>query len=752
MEKQLWTIILLSIIVTPLLAQNNTYSVFFNRNGQFASINSLELAQGRKDDKRKLKVKVSISTSDSLLRVYYRPYLEKHIDLLSNIEDSRVELRDYYGLTDTEIDVVKRESECFIANFPDDLKAQFGYGNLQFSKAGCPVTSLFTPYSISVDAFPRQRDAKIVTKASSIPTIGDGWLSYEVDLETAEMSVDKINYKIRFNKPEAQHFNNSLGSFPLMIEYKNTVSDLKASGKIIDSVNKIVTVSSQTADINLFEAELNGYLASLTALDDRISRYFKSYKSIIQKWAWYTSGKPSLNPFYRASDENKIKVLRAEISNLRRDSLNAAISILGSEKKFEFYKETVKTNIKEKLQIVDMSKTILPKSSELVDSISKFNIKRQLFSQKIDSLSRVLKELTEKEKQRVGNESEFRKKDIFWYDGFAFPGDVKLFKGRKRRVSYRNYNRLNRLEQYQRLPNYYDESAEVYILVENEVKGNYFSEYFKDVADEAPLSVSLGDALGQLSSAGLVSAIGSIGNKSMEDDVDGSPVEVILSNIADIARRIEYYDKNILPPPNIPKAFEPDPTFQYRTDYYLARFSDTNRSSYIYNQIVVQDKLRDTLRFRVNKLYHILPSVGLVYSTSKRPEVSLNDDGTIKSVKYFGGSSLMLGLKFHPFATPIYDSKFVINSERKPNFDYRKIHFLGGVNAFRPLKEYYIGMGIDLWSGFSVSGGWHLIYKSQQKLVDHHLDSKKYVDGNNFYFGVNVDVSVAIKLINVLSR
>ncbi len=735
------------LLSSHLKAQNNVYSIYFDKNGHFSSINSNEFLEKSKE----LEVRISINSNDSLLKLYYKPYLEKHISTVQNLSNSDIveKLDKYWGISKEDIKSIINSSKCYFHNFPMELKNIYGYN----SSLGLPdldpnkcngSLSKFNPYTIFVTGYPEKPESNTVTEKSIPVTFSNNWLIYPVKLKKTA-NIEKISYKIFFNKPEAELFNLSIRNFPPTARYRKTLSDIDTAKVVLDEVNKLI--NNPEADINTYKKEILDYKYSLISLNDSISSYFISQKDLVKQWLWYTNGYPSLNPFLDTNIENKVISISDKINIGRQDSLNLSIVLNSAEKKFENYKEILKTNLKDKLTLSETNTLVIPKISDFIDTIVRYQSKLFNIKLKLDSLKKDLEISKIKSKNNQLAEQEMSKKDIFLYDGTTFAG------GRRKMIYFRNYDRANDLSLFQKLPTAYDETSKVYILIENETRKNKVVESIKPISDISPPSSMLSTALDGLSISQLSNAIDKINNKSQSlENTTGINIKQTLDSIIKLGASIKYYTENLLPPPNISTPFQSDETPQFRTDYHLATFPDTAKSSYIYNQVVIQDSHKDTLKFRVNKLFYVLPTVGLAYSMADAPEVLLNSNGSVKDVNYFNGFGLMLGLKFYPFGSPIYDPKFIYSNSRRPHFDYRKFHFILGANAIHPLKQFYIGTGIDFWSGFSINGGLHFISKTQDKLVRQSLESKNYLDYCNPYVSLNLDVAVAVKFINILKR
>ncbi|MCK8495854.1 hypothetical protein M0L20_28570 [Spirosoma sp. RP8] len=161
-----------------------------------------------------------------------------------------------------------------------------------------------------------------------------------------------------------------------------------------------------------------------------------------------------------------------------------------------------------------------------------------------------------------------------------------------------------------------------------------------------------------------------------------------------------------------------------------------------------------TEKYTISTLKRILPIAGLGYSFYNQPSVTINEDGSIKTTK-LGGFFPLVGLKIHLFKTNVSDRHFIIHSKRVPldyhyKFDFRKIHAVLGINALHPLNSFVAGIGIDLWSGFSLQGGYNIV-RAQQPVLQANkvIDTRNYLDAKSKFVSITIDPSLFMPIIKL---
>ena len=724
-------------------SQKNKYEIYFDSNGKIKSINTDNLVP----IDEKIDFNIYLEYNDSLLNANYKPFIEKQIRYFNFLKNSefKKDLIQYYGFNDTDFKTLLTETSCFLKGIPDNFLENLGYEKLKDLGDKDPncdnLKTTFNPYYLLV-----------------IPNIGDpvkielknyqnGYLFGEKkDIEISTDNKTSIKYKLFFNLPEPSLISSKIDFFPDIAKYETIKEKIEEALSILDKIKNI-----NKPGTNKFKHidEKAKFIRELTTLEQQIKDYFISQKETVKKWLWYSQGINVLNPFVPSSNDSKSKILFEELKNFRSDSLKVAIKIATLEKKLEFLKETYKSNLKEKITLEQAKDFFIPEVNVQIDTLAKNLIKLEEIKSKINEAIKSLKILKNNEKNNI-----LGAKNIFCYDGLVFPqinNESKIF--------IRNYDAKNNYTLLQNAKNSYFENEKVHLLIENSNQISNLKNTVSPIQDKSPFSNNIENSVNEFNKFNFNDVLASLKNipksitpveeKNNEFDIYNSQIV----NIIKILKNIKYFSENILIPPQFSSGYFNDLTPKFKTVNYPINFPDTAKSSYFLNSFIREESGKiDTVKFIVNKLYHILPSIGFANNFAKRPEVLLNSNGTLKEVNYYQGVGVMISLKIYPFSTFVRDPKFIYSNKRIPNFDYRKWHFLMGFNGLKPLKQFYLGSGIDLWSGISLNFGSFIINKKQEKFVENKLESKNYLDWKNLYCSINFDISVATKLINLFKN
>jgi hypothetical protein len=741
--------------------QSNVYRVKFNSSGAIENINTLQFLS-RVHDKGKLRLSFSFNLNDSLVLAHYKNYYERRLSVIAQLLTPEVknELDWFYDIGNTEVNAMILESKFYINSVPPIVKESFGYPNVEQDVGGHhpPSTiTVFSPYSIEVTGYTKEGKDGIVVSSSNNPDLRSKVITYNIELP-GKKSVERINYKIRFNKPIQSEFNKGLNlvtNVPSEAEYRPVADSLAKAAQIIEDFDEWFKASFPIATRRAKREHIFKVKVLLTNEERVIDAYYKRNANFVRNWLWYTGGIPKLNPFGTTDGEKKLANYDSLITSFRIDSVNISSRLADLEKKYTLYTESiVKVNLKDKLTVTEANNAVLTAVDQINQQLQSQRILRNKKSKTLDSLRIMNNSLIKEQRKKSAAFNEFNIKDVFLYDGYSFAGRTRFLSSPKKLIYYRNYNRADGLKPFQNYPLSYDQTTTLYILVENETKRNFFSVRVKEIEnEETPFAAAVNGPLDQLGTVGKIPTMKSNQILTIAPEVNEDTTDVNLVKINELKKRIAYYKKTLVKPPSFPASFKSDTEPERFTDYYHAVFPDTTKSSYQYTTTISQGTKKFETKFRVNKVYRVLPCVGLVFSNADDPEVILNDDGTIKEVNYFNETSVMLGLKVYPFGgSPIYDRHFFVSNKRRPYVDYRKIHVVAGINAIQPLKQFYLGAGVDLWSGLSISSGFHAISKKQQKMVSGAVEEKNYLDYKNVYVSISVDVSVAIKIIGLISK
>jgi hypothetical protein len=158
----------------------------------------------------------------------------------------------------------------------------------------------------------------------------------------------------------------------------------------------------------------------------------------------------------------------------------------------------------------------------------------------------------------------------------------------------------------------------------------------------------------------------------------------------------------------------------------------------------------DTITYRVNNTYAILPAAGFAYTTDKFTDLELNSTNTgVVKQKNYNDLGLYVGLKFHIFRkVDIRNTKLCGRDSRGNHLFPSRLNLFVGTGIKNPIENIYLGGGYDIIPGFAVNFGTHLNKYTTYKFVNGlaNVEDKKYRAG--FYFGILTDVSLVTSIVN----
>lgn len=465
-------------------------------------------------------------------------------------------------------------------------------------------------------------------------------------------------------------------------------------------------------------------IANTISLKNEIIKYYHSNSNWVKNWLWYSEGNPSLAPFGTDLDFNEI------VKGVDRTTVNNELIALKQKKKnIERYYDFKSKDTS--LNIVTIADTLY----------------------KIDKRILGIKGNTD------DNNNGLLQKDLLLYSGKIY-FNVGCYSSPKGKTFVRIHDNDESGKLQNQVRDNYDVGTEVVILLNNvseEIPFKQSVKYFTE--DTSPLTAELLPVIDKLGSFLNLPDVTKVKNmllgleyKTM--NFNGSPdtckTTCTISDtekVPEINKSLKYFSNSL----KFQQGFD---VFQdnalrplLHTQENIGTTIDTGGTSY--NTKYCFRIKQDTVRFayRVNKLYRFWPAVGFVYGFDNDPEVVLSKDTPLKST-YYNGLKIVPTIKIHPWRVPIMDPNFVISGKRKPVIDYRKFYFSLGFSAVKPTREFFVGAGIDLWSGLSITGGLQMVRKDQYKYVNGEIDKKPYLDWKNFYFGISMDVTLAMKLIS----
>lgn len=694
--------ILITLLFIHLKSQNNV-SLTFSGKGILQEITGLDktIKAGSK-----VNLAISIKEDKAFLKEQFKPLFDSYLLAIHNVDDEEnKEHLKVFGIQETDIDILRKTyfSKLYhinkICHFFDDIKQL----NLGFTES-----DLIT----SDDLLFKDLYSFTLSGMSTYTLSQGGTATY------TNVPVDKIlDYELRFTKPESrvvtEIYSSIFQNYPKDADTKKAIRNKELLKKQLDILQPLAV------KFNKPEKGKEVSCDSIAKLFKNISEagyytnlidYFKAQKEWVKLWLWHTGGIPELNPF-------AIKNLAAKQDD--KALLKAQAELAGNRKRIQYYDSV-------------MAQFVIRSGKE--DLVFKFGDSIAVTEKRNKLLEAQVQALATKVTPAILTET-VSEKDILLYEGKLCIGthkdDIIV-------NDFRHHNAENKFSSFYKLPEHYNERSEITIVAENQtipIKIKISDKLIEEttIVNEA-LSPSL-DAILELSD---------ITQKSVSECAFISPTMSLIE---------EYnYFNDVLELPGVFTAYQSKAVKPVRSTFVNTPVKiDTNRTSFIRSYKLTTTKDTANFNFRVNKLYRFWPAAGFVYSNAQDPEVGINDDGSL-STTYFNGMHLAAGIKIHFFKTEIMDPDFLISCKRHPSFDYRKLYGFVGVDLKSPAKQFYLGGGIDLWSGLSLTAGSHLIRKDQQKYNGGRIDSKEYLDWKNLYFGVNMDITLAVKLVQFIFK
>jgi len=566
----------------------------------------------------------------------------------------------------------------------------------------------------------------------------------EIIKSTENNIADGFRYELRFTLPESRFIQNNLTTIQKLMPDSNEFNaTLKLFNEAVLKLQKIDTALMFQPSCDQYKEIEIEFNAIKSDYYEQIYTYLKSQKEWVKLFLWYTEGVPSLIPLEpdQSKKQDKVDVNKNEEIITGNDTVitykNIEVLAL-AEKKNAISSILLANHIGCDACIGHVTDTLYILEKRL--NIIKQEIQmRKDQNQKLEKQNR---EIAASDSAYNVRKKKLQQKDIFLYSGKMIinTGQICSSSGN---IYVREHNAENFYKPMNSFKDNYDETAEVMILLENTTKNAKITQIATPIKDVSIFESEAGPAFDELGS--FRKNIEALIQKS-----DSSKPCWLRKNLVDSITRGRVFFQKIL---KYHKGFE---YFQTRSETPSKHTQDTTGSkinsltSYKINYKIELDKHEYPYEYRVNKLYLFWPTAGFVYSFAKEPEVTINTDGTL-STKYFSGMHLLAGLKIHPWRTSIMDPYFVISGKRRPFFDYRKLYIVLAADVLNITKIYYVGAGIDLWSGLSLTAGSQLIVKKQQKFVNGTVRSKEYLDLRNLYVGINIDLTLAIKMVQFLA-
>lgn len=481
-----------------------------------------------------------------------------------------------------------------------------------------------------------------------------------------------------------------------------------------------------------FRDDIDGFLSTHASAVNISSQY----KDWLLKWMWYQPNyMPALNPFsFKAEgnigsepDTSKLEVLRLQI--MAREDFYKAIDM--------------KKTTPEQLDIIINEAVILRKERSAIEKAAK-----DFTTAKSNNDKAIL---------------DFGNTSIQLNEGLLMVGkDMKsLFYWQRHHDASNNYQLLN-----EDITGEYLEDDRVVVLSHNLKPGetSKINLSFKDITSDAsqltdglsPVIAQLFDAATKLGAFGapLLAVPKAVDNARIE--AQGRVAELLgkLTALQEFDKILEYLMRQSNPVLDIKETVDKTLSYHSELSNPPKKISGPKKASYYMNTVTAageasKDKDKpaaDTFDYRVNKLYRIFPMAGAFYTTNKFIEMKDGKFSELSHIKF------IVGVKVYLKKTDIRSTKFFtgIDEHNTPLWKSRTSIQLG-FEAQKPLRNIYLGGGLDLWPGFCISMG-----AVANKYTYNETHTAETVRTRNlyrtgFYCGLSTDISFFTDVIKFLN-
>jgi hypothetical protein len=211
--RVLLIVCLITLLVNESVAQKNTYKIHFSNQGSLDQVGPWEFSNGRKG---KLIISASMQMNDSLLRAYYKPFIEKQYALIYKLESPalRDDLLTYYGFSEDDLKLVRDSALCRILSVPKFLLDELGIECADKPNELCAVAKI-QPFTLNTWSYPINEKKNVFFSSTSTPIVSGQELTY--NLEVASEPVERVNYKLLFNKPQGNYLIRTIKRNPKLL-------------------------------------------------------------------------------------------------------------------------------------------------------------------------------------------------------------------------------------------------------------------------------------------------------------------------------------------------------------------------------------------------------------------------------------------------------------------------------------------------------------------------------------------------------
>ena len=449
------------------------------------------------------------------------------------------------------------------------------------------------------------------------------------------------------------------------------------------------------------------------------------YKSWVLKWLWFQSNyMPALNPFNfkeefnigTEPDTSKLEVLRFQI-----------------QAREEFYKA------------IDMKKTSPAQLDTIINEA--INLRKEKFAiEKAAKNFATAKTNNDKAILDFGNTSAQLNEGLL----IAGKDRCSVLYWQRHHDASNNYQMLN-----EKITDEYREDDRVVILSHNLKPGETakINLSFKDIANDASqLTEALSPLIGQLTKA--VTALGPYGAaggaeptavENARNDASGrvGDLREKIIGLQAFDKALEYLMRQSNPILEIKETVDKASSYHSELSNPSKKISGPKKASYYMNTTTAvsegnKDKaVADTFTYRINRLYRFFPMAGAFYTTNKFVEIN---EGKVNELTH---TRFVVGVKVYLQKTDIRNPKLFTRRDEhnKPLWKSRTSVQLA-FDAQKPLRNIYLGAGLDLWPGFCISAGAVANKYTYKEFQSGEVVRTRDLYRGGFYLGLSTDISL----------
>lgn len=458
------------------------------------------------------------------------------------------------------------------------------------------------------------------------------------------------------------------------------------------------------------------------------------YKDWVLKWLWYQSNyMPALNPFnFKAegnigseTDTSKLEVLRLQI-----------------QAREDFYKSIdMKKTSPQQLDVIISEAVNLRKEKSAIEKAAKdFDATKTNNDKAILDFGNTSTQLNEG-LFVVGKD---RNSVLYW---------------QRHHDASNNYQMLN-----EQITDEYREDDRVVILSHNLKPGETakINLSFKDIANDAsqlteglsPLIAQLAAAsktLGALGAPGLVE-LEAVHNARIEASGRVDELRGKLKELQAFDKILEYLVRQSNPVLDIKETVDKTSSYHSELSNPPKKITGPKKATYYMNTETAGNEgnknkvIPDTFNYRINKLYRIFPMAGAFYTTNQFVEIK---EGKINELPH---TRFIVGLKVYVKKTDIRNTKFFTGKDEHNKCLWQsRTSVQLAFEAQKPLRNIYLGAGLDLWPGFCVSVGAVASKYTYTEFNNGETVRTRDLYRPGLYVGVSTDISLFTDVVKFLN-